>query len=98
MVGDRGVEAFWNLWDAVPGSPTEKVAHGYATDEWLADEVILEERRTTLNGRTNHVERLFCTLRERLARLMRRSLAFSKSEVMHRAALLVFFDLYNQSR
>jgi IS1 family transposase len=96
--GDRSLETFWRLWDAIPGSKLEKVAHGYATDEWLPYEVIPSERRTTLNGQTNHAERFFCTLRQRLARFTRKSLAFSKSEVMHVAALTVFIDLYNQSR
>lgn len=98
VVGDRSLETFWKLWDAIPGSEIEKVAHGYATDALLAYDVIPEQRHTRLNGQTNHAERFFCTLRQRLGRFTRKSLGFSKSMVMHVAALTVFIAEYNESR
>jgi insertion element IS1 protein InsB len=49
-------------------------------------------------GETAHVERWNNTLRQRLARFVRMTLSFSKSEVMHEAYLLLFLHLYNLDR
>ncbi len=49
-------------------------------------------------GETAHVERWNNTLRQRLARFVRMTLAFSKSEVMHEACLLLFLSRYNRER
>jgi len=46
-------------------------------------------------GGTNHLERLHLTLRQRLARLTRKTLAFSKSPQMHEINLRLFFHRYN---
>jgi len=47
---------------------------------------------------TAHVERWNNTLRQRLARFVRMTLSFSRSEVMHEACLLLFLHRYNQER
>ena len=49
-------------------------------------------------GETAHVERWNNTLRQRLARFVRMSLAFSKSGVLHVACLLLFLHRYNRER
>jgi insertion element IS1 protein InsB len=49
-------------------------------------------------GESAHVERWNNTLRERLARFVRMTLSFSKSEVMHDACLLLFLHRYNRER
>ena len=41
-------------------------------------------------GETAHVECWNTTLRRRLARLVRMTLSFSKSEILHEACLLLF--------
>ena len=41
------------------------------------------------------LERWKNTLRQRLARFVRMTLSFSKSEVMHEACLLLFLHRYN---
>lgn len=46
----------------------------------------------------NHVEQLNGTLRQRLARLVRKSLSFSKFDEMLEASLTLAFYLYNLSR
>jgi insertion element IS1 protein InsB len=38
------------------------------------------------------------TLRQRLARFVRMTLSFSKSEIMHEACLLLFLHRYNTER
>lgn len=49
-------------------------------------------------GLTNHVERLFCTLRQRCSRLVRKGLSFSKDESNHEGALKYFIWHYNQQQ
>ena len=44
---------------------------------------------------TNHVERLFCTMRQRISRLVRSSLSFSKKLGYHVAAIKYFLYHYN---
>ena len=45
-----------------------------------------------------HVERLNNTLRQRLGRLARQTLSFSKSLMMHKACLHLFLHRYNLAR
>ena len=47
-------------------------------------------------GETNKVERVNNTLRQRLARFVRKTLAFSKSSQMHGNCLLLFLHEYNR--
>ena len=49
------------------------------------------------SGQTAHVERWNLTLRQRLARFVRRTLSFSKSSQMHEACLRLFIYRYNCS-
>jgi IS1 family transposase len=49
-------------------------------------------------GRTVHVERWNNTLRQRLARYTRKTLAFSKSIQMHEASIRLFLHHYNLDR
>jgi hypothetical protein len=46
-------------------------------------------------GETCHMERWNCTLRQRLARFVRKTLSFSKSHVMHQVVLKGFIVDYN---
>lgn len=47
-------------------------------------------------GQTNHIERFSNVLRQRLARFVRRTLSFSKTDVMHENCLRLFLHEYNQ--
>ena len=98
VLGDRSEQTAWELWEALPLSKLEKVEAAYCTDLWRSyDNVIPKERRATAKGETNHVERFNNTLRQRLGRLVRKTLSFSKSREMHEAALTVFIHNYNAS-
>ena len=48
-------------------------------------------------GKTNHIERFNCTLRQRVSRLVRRTLSFSKKLVNHVGAIWLFVHHYNAS-
>ena len=71
----------------------------FYTDLWAAsDEPLRGVKRITRKGQTDHVERLNCTLRQRLGRLVRKSLSISKSDEIFDAALTLAFHRYNLSR
>jgi len=46
---------------------------------------------------TNHIERFNNTLRQRISRLVRQTLSFSKKIQNHIGALLLFINHYNKS-
>ncbi|GAB5493965.1 MAG: hypothetical protein Phog2KO_41800 [Phototrophicaceae bacterium] len=48
-------------------------------------------------GETNHVERWFNIIRQRLTRFTRKTLAFSKRDDMHEGLLKMFIYDYNLS-
>jgi insertion element IS1 protein InsB len=99
VIGDRSKKTAKRLCEALPLTRWQKRDVVYCTDFYAGyDSVIRWERRAYKKGETNHVERFFCTLRQRLARWTRRSLMFSKSLEMQKAALAVFVDQYNASR
>jgi insertion element IS1 protein InsB len=63
--------------------------------------VIPEEQHSDVGketGETAHVERWNNTLRQRLARFIRKTLSFSKSPVMHETCLRLFLHRYNCER
>ena len=49
------------------------------------------------SGETNHIERWFNTLRQRLARFRRKTLSFSKLDCFHEAVFRLFVHHYNQT-
>lgn len=99
VVGDRSAKTCRRLWQALP-EPYRHV-HCYM-DFWEAYSQVLPEAQHTAvgkeSGQTAHVERWNLTLRQRLARFVRRTLSFSKSEKMHEACLRLFIHRYNYSR
>ncbi|MDD5276478.1 MAG: IS1 family transposase [Methylovulum sp.] len=83
--------------------PTYRVTHTYS-DFWQAYQGVFGGnhqsvgKETGQTAQTAHVERWNNTLRQRLARFVRKSLAFSKSDEFHRIALQVFIHEYNLTR
>ena len=98
-IGDRSKRTCRKLWEAIPEA--YRMAHCYS-DFWKAyAAVIPNEQHTAVgirSGQTAHVERLNNTLRQRLGRLVRQTLSFSKSLVMHKACLHLFLHRYNLTR
>ncbi|MEL6272662.1 MAG: IS1 family transposase, partial [Chloroflexota bacterium] len=70
------------------------------TDHYRAYHGVLPEHlhwaKDKQSGATAHIERWNNTLRQRLARFVRKTLSFSKSDVMHRIMLEWFIIHYNQ--
>lgn len=96
FVGDRSERSCWELWQRVPA--TYKRCHTYS-DFWHAYAKVLDTLThhpvTKRSGQTNHVERFNNTLRQRLARFVRKTLSFSKSDQMHQVVLTLFLYTYN---
>lgn len=98
FIGERSATACQKLWARIPVA--YRAGHCY-TDFWEAyQKVIPSEQHTACGkdaGQTNHVERWNNTLRQHLARFVRQTLSFSKSETMHEVCLRLFLHRYNLS-
>lgn len=92
VIGDRSAKSCWKLWRKIP--KVFRQGHCY-TDLWEAyQKIIPNENHTAVGketGETAHVERWNNTLRQRLGRFVRKTLSFSKSDVMH-AHMFVFIS------
>ena len=83
-VGKRTIATCRRLWASIPAA--YRKMHCF-TDFWQAYQAVLPEDLHSATGKgegqTCHIERFNNTLRQRLGRLVRRTLSFSKCEVMH---------------
>jgi IS1 family transposase len=98
VVGDRSAATCQKLWGQIPAS--YRSAHCYS-DFWEAYHLVIPSEQHTAAGKesglTAHVERWNNTLRQRLGRFVRKSLSFSKCDVMHELCLRLFLHDYNLS-
>jgi insertion element IS1 protein InsB len=96
--GDRSEATCRLLWSRVPDA--YRAGHCY-TDFWAAYANVVPQAQHTAgdkgSGLTAHVERWNNTLRQRLARFVRQTLSFSKSDAMHEICLRLFLHRYNLS-
>ena len=97
-VGDRSRVTCQKLWAAIPGA--YRRGHCFS-DFWEAYQLVIPSEQHTAAGKesglTAHVERWNNTLRQRLGRFVRKSLSFSKSDMMHELCLRLFLHEYNKS-
>ena len=88
------------LWGALPDDYRDGAV--VCTDFLAAYRAVVPEDRHAAAGKeaglTGHVERFWCTLRQRCARFVRKTLSFSKSWENHVGAVWYFIRLYNESR
>ena len=95
-IGDRSETTCRKLWAKIP--PAFRVGDCF-TDFWSAYQLMIPPEQHTAvgkeTGETAHVERWNNTLRQRLARFVRKTLSFSKSDVMHEICLFLFLHRYN---
>ena len=97
--GKRDAEGARALWDSLP-VVYRQCAVCY-TDFWEAYKKMLPSKRHKAVGKetglTNHIERFNNTLRQRVSRLVRKTLSFSKKLENHIGAIIYFINYYNKS-
>ncbi len=100
VVGDRSEDTARRLWAALPAGYRDRAIA--CTDFWSAYRAAVPEERHAAAGKeaglTCGIERLWCTLRQRCGRFVRKALSFSKCDRNHVGALWYFIRLYNRSR
>jgi IS1 family transposase len=92
FIGDRTEASCLQLWRRIPLAYTR--CHSFS-DFWDAyQRIFATDRHQSVaknSGQTAHIERWFNTLRQRLARFVRKALSFSKSDRLHAAAFRSLF-------
>jgi len=87
------------LWNSLPAVYRQCAV--CSTDFWSSYRVALPSSRHQAvgkeTGKTSYIERLNCTLRQRVSRLVRKTLSFSKKLENHTGAIWLFIHHYNAS-
>ena len=96
-LGDRSREGAGRLWRTIP--PVCRQCAVIHTDLWKPyDGVLPSTRRKAVpeeSGKTNHIERSDNTMRQRISRLVRKTLSFSEKPDNHISAIWMFIHHYN---
>ncbi len=96
FVGDRSADSYRAWRQRIPQSYRACCS---CRDFWEAYQLAFDAATYRAvgkeTGETDHVERWNNTLRQRLARFVRKTLAFSKSDHFHKVALKLFIHDYN---
>jgi insertion element IS1 protein InsB len=99
-VGDRSGESGKALWANIPIVYREQAM--FHTDQYDVYKGVIpaeQHRAITKKARkTNHIERFNNTLRQRVSRLVRETLSFSKTLANHIGAIKYFICHYNLTR
>ena len=95
-IGDRSEHSCRELWKRIPAAYKTCITY---SDFWTAYQKVFPAKTHRSvgkeSGHTAHVERWINTLRQRLARFVRKTLSFSKSDVYHKLTLAIFIHHYN---
>jgi IS1 family transposase len=95
-IGDRSEKTCRKLWKRIPVA--YRSCHSFS-DFWDAyQKVFPKETHQSVgkdSGQVNHMERWNCTLRQKNARYVRKTLSFSKSDHMHHIVTRWFIVEYN---
>lgn len=98
QVGDRSRASARQLWQSLP-AVYRQCAKVY-TDYWEAYETVIPSTRHFAVGKesglTSYIERLNNTMRQRVSRLIRKTLSFSKKVENHVGAIWTFIHEYNR--
>ncbi len=99
-VGDRSRQSAEGLWGKIPTRYQEQAT--FYTDCYEAYKGVVPSAQhrtiTKLARKSNHVERFNCTLRQRVSRLVRATLSFSKKLANHIGAIKYFICDYNLTK
>ena len=97
-LGERGAAGARGLWKNIPEHYRQQAT--FFTDDWDAYKQVVpagQHRASKMKKDTNHAERFFCSIRQRCARLVRKTLSFSKKLDRHLMAIKFFVANYNLS-
>ena len=97
VVGHRSVNTCRKLWERIPEPYRKLMSYTDLHKAYFA--VVPREQHQACkkgSGLTNSVERFNLTLRQRVGRMVRKTLSFSKSWSMHLLCLRLFVDTYNR--
>jgi insertion element IS1 protein InsB len=99
-VGDRSRRSAQRLWAKIPEAYRQHAT--FYTDQYVAYEGVIPAAQhraiSKLARKTNHIERFNNTLRQRVSRLVREALSFSKKLANHIGAIKYFICHYNLTR
>ena len=97
QIGDHSADSALKLWQSLP-AVYRQCAMLY-TDYWEAYKTVLPSKRHCAVGKetglTSYIERFNNTLRQRVSRLVRKTLSFSKKLDNHIGAIWNFIHYYN---
>jgi insertion element IS1 protein InsB len=98
-IGDRSGDSAQKLWQSL--LPVYRQCAVIYTDFYSSYPVVLPTKRHRAvgkeTGKTNYIERFNCMLRQRVSRLVRKTLSFSKKLENHIGAIWNFIHHYNAS-
>jgi len=96
FIGDRSEKSCRELWKRIPAAFKKCCSY---SDFWGTYQKVFSSNTHHCvgkeSGETAHVERWNNTLRQRLARFVRKTLSFSKSDFFHEAVLKLYLHYYN---
>jgi insertion element IS1 protein InsB len=99
-VGDRSSQSATALWETIPVRYQDQAI--FYTEQYAVYTGVIPPARhraiSTLARKTNHVERFNCTLRQRVSRLVRETLSFSKNLANHIGTIKYFMCHYNLTK
>jgi insertion element IS1 protein InsB len=99
-VGDRSRKSAKRLWAKIPRAYRQHAM--FYTDQYVVYEGVIPAAQhraiSKLARTTNHIERFNNTLRQRVSRLVRQTLSFSKKLANHIGAIKFFICDYNLTR
>ena len=97
VIGDRSARTCRKLWERIPEAYRSLMSFTDLHKAYFA--VVprsVHQACKKGSGLTNSVERFNLTLRQRVGRMVRKTLSFSKSWSMHLLCLRLFVDTYNR--
>src|SRR5918992_5172998 len=99
-VGDRSRRSAKRLWAKIPEAYRQYAT--FYTDQYVVYQGVVPAAQhraiSKLARKTNHMERFNNTLRQRMSRLVRETLSFSKKFANHVGAIKLFICHYNLTR
>jgi insertion element IS1 protein InsB len=99
-VGDRSRKSAKHLWAKIPAAYRQHAT--FYTDQYVVYTGVIPAVQhraiSKLARKTNHLERFNNTLRQRVSRLAREALSFSKKLTHHIGAIKLFICHYNLTR